>query len=566
MNTVDRSLLKLEDCLRHSNDSKRFLPAIRTAPLLLLIAVAITGAVAVVGSQLESAYFATHPYIYDPVSYMYISAEKFVRLQTEGLLPALIYELKESLYPWRSIPLLLVAPNLLAHPLGHMATSLPLFFLYVLILGWSTYKRGGSVFYAAASMVVTAAIPGLFDPRFGVGQFWLDFASAWALGVCYLCALNHQHSLHKSWLILAAAAFALAAWSRYVSVVYILLICGPIFLTTLALAPKRNRLTRKETLTQCGLLAATSLLLAGPFLISRFASVFIRYTEVGYGLNQTVAESFNALSGFLFSTLTTAEFLLLLCAAFVMNAAFAEKKDWTWVEFASRVWGLLALPVFVIFVLRAPQNGYVLWHEIPVACAALLLPCGRLGGRWAALCLSLSVAISAAALTAYNIGRTVEKIHKTEPEVMELKQLDTMLARHIAQLPPHVTWSPFFAEYHVMPNMVAFYSSGKLPNIPIPGLFTEHQSFWVQDYKTNDPQQIKEKVYSALDEKCGLAVVFDSAEGVVRAEKLGLLDNKISTEVSSYVLHRLSQSSNWHKISVINTKKFGPLAIYKRDM
>lgn len=533
--------------------------------LFVCLALALICMVAQIGYHVQTLHFANYSYIYDPVSYMYMNAKTYLRLQDQGLINTIGYELQKSCYPWRTIPLLLVAPGLLATPLGHMATSLPLMGLFAALLGWTSYRFGGSRLYAAAAIFVLLAIPGLFDTKFGVGQNWLDFASAWAVGVCYLCALNHERTLKTRWLVLAAIALTLGAWCRYVSCVYAVLICGPMLAYNWVTAWRTQKLTARATGRQALILVLSAALLAGPFLISRFADMYVRYTEVGYGLNQTVEAAYVGLSSVLLTALLNTSFITFVATIALANLLLTQFRVSASL-IVNRLWPVMAVPLLLVLVLRAPQNGYVLWHEIPILIAALVVPLGafKYSHTIAPRFLAAAILVGTSVLSWNNIHHHLEAATHPAPDVAELKLLDRQLADEIIKLPVNSTWSPFFAEYHVIPNMVAFYSNRRLASIPEPGLFTEHKAFWVQDYKTDNPTVISARVLQGLEANCAMAVVYESPEFIDRAQQLAILDNPISIEVSRQVLKHVAGSRNWQKVSTVTTNRFGTLAIYRR--
>jgi hypothetical protein len=533
--------------------------------LFITIALALIFLVAQIGYHVQTVHFANYSYIYDPVSYMYMNAKTFLRLQDSGLINTLFYELQKSGYPWRTVPLLLVAPDLLAAPLGHMATSLPLMGLFAALLGWTSYRRGGSLLYAAATPVVLLAIPGLFDTKFGVGQNWLDFASAWTVGACYLCALNHERTLKRQWLVMAALALTLGAWCRYVSCVYAVLICGPMLAYNWLAGWRTQKLSASAIGKQVLTLVSATLFLAGPFLYTRFADMYVRYTEVGYGLNQTIEAAYIGLSSVLLTALLNVPFLAFIASIALANLLLTQFRGASGL-IVNRLWPAVSVPLLLVLVLRAPQNGYVLWHEIPVLIAAVVVPLGTFKYSPKVLPgISAATLVVASSLLSFgNIQHQLERAAHPAPDVAELKFLDRTLADEIIKLPAESTWSPFFAEYHVIPNMVAFYSNHRLVRIPEPGLFTEHKAFWVQDYKTDSPTLISARVLKGVEANCAMVVVYDSPQQIDRAQRLAILGNPISIEVSRQVLKHVAHNSHWQKVSTINNQRFGTLAIYRR--
>lgn len=81
--------------------------------------------------RLEKIYRENYPYrSVDPVYYSYYNAKLSIRLSNEDRLSLVADEWSENnRFPLRTVPLLLFAPAWLAKPYGHMATSLPMFFI-----------------------------------------------------------------------------------------------------------------------------------------------------------------------------------------------------------------------------------------------------------------------------------------------------------------------------------------------------------------------------------------------------------------------------------------------------
>ena len=82
--------------------------------------------------------------------------------------------------------------------------------------------------YALAAMSVGVAVPGFFDPTFGLATNWLDLPASLWIGAAWLCLLNSKGARDGRWLAGLAVLASLAALSRYVAAAFALVAVGPV--------------------------------------------------------------------------------------------------------------------------------------------------------------------------------------------------------------------------------------------------------------------------------------------------------------------------------------------------
>jgi len=151
--------------------------------LLVILTVAVT----------QHNYFENHPYFYDPVTYSVRDISLYLEVKDQPRVAAAITEaMLNDRYPLRTIPLILTAPSVLAHPLGHMVTGGMVFLMLLVRFCWTVFKGSGSLLYGLAATALLAALPWHFDCRLGLGAYWLDTVSAYFLLLSALALINWE--------------------------------------------------------------------------------------------------------------------------------------------------------------------------------------------------------------------------------------------------------------------------------------------------------------------------------------------------------------------------------------
>ena len=201
----------------------------------------ITAIMGVVTGRIATTYSANYSYFFDPVGYHLQSIHVYKELDTASRLSVAWREwLDNPRSPLRTTPLVLIWPSLLANPLGHLATALPMLATFLILLGYTVYRRTEHLLYSLAVMALFCAIRGMFDPTLGLAVFWLDLHASYLVGAAALCLLNSSNGRNLVALALFALIAALATLSRFVA-------AGYLFLTGRKRLARRNGSADGET-------------------------------------------------------------------------------------------------------------------------------------------------------------------------------------------------------------------------------------------------------------------------------------------------------------------------------
>ena len=128
-----------------------------------------------------------------------------------------------------------------------------------------------------------------------------------------------------------------------------------------------------------------------------------------------------------------------------------------------------------------------------------------------------------------------------------------------------LNWMPYFDTVAPMPKPEAYYRFGSLLLGPTRQagrtLFsnTALQTFiWDVDYPGPNPEEISSTVYSVKARSVDIAVVFDDPHAA-----LGRFATVQADTVAYDMAARVQSDSQWEKIFVIDSAKYGPLAGYR---
>jgi hypothetical protein len=536
----------------------------------------LAGAVASYGAvRIQKTYYKKHPHFYDAVSYQYHNARLYERLKRESVVDVAAEEwFKNSRHPLRTTPLVLFAPELLRHPQGHMATSIPFLLLFLFLTGALLYARTASLAAVALALGGAALTPHFYDPQFGLAAAWLDLTAALIVGCAVLCLFlaEEAHAARPErfawgWHLAAGALLGLAPLARYVAVLYAFVLAAPVIgwfaWRILQRAPDLRRglwpAVRGPALTLFAFLAV-----AGSYLYAHFANNAHFYSTYGYNLGAGIiaAGAANLQAAARFFTYPVSAFLLALLVAFValmLRSGEAQKRA----EFYALVSWCCAAPwLMQSFVLRS-----LAVHPMNFALPFLLLLFAAAGGelwisarerRGRRLALG-GAGVLLALLSLFGIWTHLYRARHPDPGAIIAKAFDRETARRLIALGPDRVWLAMFDERSMMPTMEAYYESGIF--VAPAGqdrFFSVHASVFKGNYPGLSIAQMSDNIKQNLDDYVDLAVLPANVD-----REPPLYNNEYSREVARAVGAALAGDPRWEKIERAPESPYGPLDFYR---
>lgn len=540
------------------NESKIALAA------LAMWALVLTFALGVITIKIETSYLNNHSYFYDSVSYSFYNARLYTRIADEGRFSLAAQEwLTNPKHPLRTLSLLLFAPELLAHPMGHLATALPMLFIFLLLLGWTVYRRTAHIPYALACMMLFCAAPILFDPVMGFGAFWLDLPASFLVGAAALCLLNSSGARNLKWLAGFAALAALATLGRYVAAVYTLVACAPVLAYYLVQRWRQENNFLRAVLIPVGLIAAIIAIIAGYFLGAHYKYNVKFYTTFAYNVGYGVWDATQFVFGSLLQSIT-ATGIIFMAAIVIINVAlfrraFARERA----SLLISLWLAASVPLLLIFGIRDVGADHVTLYAVPLVFFAVVSPAPVVRDErargWLALLACAFVLVAVAAVWHLAQKNYYVATHASA-ESRAQKEFDVALAEALNREGGALVWIAYFQEYAWIPSMETFYRYKKLPLPAGGGFFEDHEALWTGRYTNMSPREVSERVYAASTKWLDVAVVFDDP---AQAEKNNWMDNAYSRAVAKYMAERIRTDANWRRAFVIESPRYGTLIGYR---
>jgi undecaprenyl pyrophosphate phosphatase UppP len=531
---------------------------------IFLNALALTGLMGFITRAIEKNYLSTHSYFYDCVSYSFYNARLFTRIADEGRFHLAAQEwLINPRHPLRTIAALVLAPETLAKQLGHMATALPMFFIFLLLLGWTVYKRTAHLAYALACMILFCAVPVFFDPLMGLAAFWLDLPASFLVGAAALCLLNADEGRKWKWVVGFAVLVSLAALSRYVAAVYAFVACAPVLVDALLRRWRRDGDVVRSVLQPVLLIAVVIGILAGYFLIAqlRFNTGF--YTTYAYGVGHGVLDSLRDVSASLlqFITLPGAIALAVICLVNLVIFARGERQDWH--ALIVSLWLASSVILLLVFGIREVGATHVTLYVVPLVYLAVVSPAPLdVDSRVRRWLTPLACAFAVVAVCAvWNEARgNFQKATHPSSAAQAQKNFDVALAQALDKEGERIVWMTYFQEYAWIPAMETFYRYHKLPLPAGGGFYEDHEELWVGHYPKLSPEQVSERVYAATVQWVDVAVVFDDTQ---RIETSDWINNAYSRTVAKAVAERIRADASWQRAFVVESERYGAVVGYR---
>ena len=532
---------------------------------LLFCALILTIAVGSIVYLIESRYLNNYSYFYDPVSYSFYNARLYVNLEENSRLELALKELVNNVrHPLRTIPLILLHPTLLAKNNGHLATALPMFFIFLYLLGWTVFERSSSLAYAIGCMILFCALRKMLDPRVGLPAYWLDLPAAFLVGAATLCLINSNESRNLKWLAAFAILASFATLSRYIAAAYTFIICAPILGYYLIKRYKEEGHFWATIFRPLIIISCITAILAGHFLVSHLKENIQFYSSYGYALNQNILASASNTLSLIVRFIGEKNVLFFLCAIFFVETIISKKnlspqKDTLFIS----LWLLLAVPLLLILVLRASGSQQAVLYAVPLIFFVAVSPIPnirdslnkRIYGLLSVIIIIVSIFIGGR--FAYN-----NYYHATHPspDARQQKEFEVALAHLLSKEERKIVWNAYFDEFTWVPTMETFYRYGKLPLPAGQSYFNAHKSAWQADYPNLTLAEINERIYSANNKWVDIALVMADPE---KAETNNWMTNSYSRSVSKFMAEKIPNDFNWKRVFQLQSRKYGAVSGYR---
>ncbi len=519
--------------------------------LLLVVATIISTWLTVAPWRIESTYLRNYGFFCDPSAYYVHNIHLHDYAKANGAWAAIQQEVQfNARHPLRTVPYLLVAPDLLVRMDGHLWTQTPFLWAFLALLSSVAYLRTRNLLFSLSTMTVFAALPFLYDPGVGLGAYWLDFTAACCLGSAALCLITYSQQRHWIWLLGTGAFFSATALARFSSAFYLLsFLAAALPLTLLSVFG----LDGKKLLKALFVMFAGAL--PGLVFVLAFYELNRTYYQTygfafGAPLSQSIEWTMQAIV-----RIMGVPVLTLLLTLMVVNVVQTKNKEQLKLQ-SIALWLPMSLALFVCLVVRAVSGTHPLVYFGPALIVAAMIPIDfrhwnqKVVNALSALLLICSTFLIAAA---YDVSR---KFANAAPPAARLaKRCDESLANLIVS-----SGAKSFLQFNdetVNPHLESFFKTGRSCSaFPI---FSRYDAYLEGMYPGQDRAAMIESIYKKTKKHVQLVAVFAKPED---ATKPGAFPSRLSAAIAQAVSAKVAADPSFKFVGCV-TSPTGLLSVYQ---
>ncbi|PWT81821.1 MAG: hypothetical protein C5B58_09240 [Acidobacteria bacterium] len=519
-------------------------------------------------ARIEDKYFETHRVFLDPAVYqehlykLWEASHQHNRLELAG--NELTNPAEGGGIPplaFRSVPLLLLNPDLLKDRHAHLITSGFSLFIFVLLALYTVYRRTGSFVYSMAVAALICSTPGMYEPVLGLGAFWLDLTAGFLGSAAMLCLINSKKGQYLGWL----AGFALLAGSsvlsRFVTGVYLFVQAGPLLVFYLL---HRWRATKSfvPVLAPVLVIGGVLCLLTGWYIWHQIPSQLFYYLNYGYGNTDPLTSCQLAFVTAL--SFVGQNFALVCSAIFLFQMIFGARVRWRGA--AELLWPAVAVGLFLGLSGEIGTSPQAMQYSCPLLLCALLCPIDwreRPEFGYSRSMRFFFTAIAPLILLVVAVTSLNQSLHgwlwrppRPSAEEKDRKALIDRLTDEIMQHFPDKVVGAYFDQFDEYAFVTAFEKYGRPPRL-LPGrAFDIRAEYLNADFPNKSPKELADMACREAIEKCDIVLVFNDPAAAFKPAPFdyGSCLNPYSEEIASRLAKLVQTDRNWKLLFVAPSK------------
>jgi hypothetical protein len=528
-------------------------------------------------ARIEDKYFETHRVFLDPAVYqehlykLWESSHQHNRFElAESELTNPIEGGEIPPLAFRSVPLLLLNPELLKSPRAHLITSGFSLFIFVLLAVYTVYRRTGSSLYSMAVGTLICFTPGIYGPVLGLGAFWLDLTAGFLGSAAVICLINSKNGLHLGWLIGFALLGGASLMSRFVTGVYLFVQAAPLLVFYLV---QRWRQTKSfvSVLVPVIAIGGVLCLLTGWYIWHQTPTQLFYYLNYGYGN----ADPFVSCQRAFITALNFIgmNFALICSAIFLFQMIFGARVRWRGT--AESLWPAIAVGLFLGLSGQIGTSPQAMQYSCPLLLFALLSPidwrkASELGHSRPMRLLFTAVAsliLLVVAVTSLNQSLHDSLWRPPKPSAVERdrKALNDRLTDEIMRRFPDKVIGAYFDQFDEYAFVTAFERYGRTPHLLAHRVFDIRAEYLKADFPNKSPKELADMACREAVEKCDIVLVFNDPAAAFKPAPFdyGWCLNPYSEEIASRLAKLVRTDPNWKLLFVAPSKYLpGGVAAY----
>jgi hypothetical protein len=528
-------------------------------------------------ARIEDKYFQSHRVFLDPAVYQEHLFKLWEASQHHNRFELAGNELTNAVdggqvppFAFRSIPILLLDPELLKSPHAHLITSGLSLFIFVLLALHTVYRRTGSFLYSITAGALICFAPGIYGRVLGLGAFWLDLSAGFLGSAAILCLLNSKKGQYVGWLTGFAVLAGSSLLSRFVTGIYLFVQAAPLLSFYLIQQWKQTKSVRavlKPVIVIGGILFA----LIGWYVWHQTPSQLFYYLHYSYGNADPLVSCQRA---FVTAIGFVGEDIALVCSAiFVFQVIFGARIRWR--GLAETFWPAVAVGLFLGLSGQIGTSPQAMQYSCPLLLFALLCPIdwrqgaefgyGRPMGIFLKAIAPFLLLVVAGTSLNQSLHDSLWRPPRPTPEEQDRKTLVDRLTDQIMQHFPDKVLGAYFDQFDEYAFVPAFEKYGRAPHLLAHRVFDIRAEYLKADFPNKSPEELADMACREAAEKCDIVLVFNDPTAAFKPAPFdyGWCLNPYSEQIASRLAKMVQTDPNWKLLFVAPSKYLpGGVAAY----
>jgi hypothetical protein len=527
--------------------------------LCVVLAGFLTTAAGVVSLRCSRIYYATSFHHFDSCCHRYRAVE-YCQMGPYQSLPAI---LKQALSEKDGLDLFLralLAPTTLGHFYGHLVVLLPFLALFLFLLLWYVYQRSGSLLLALAVGAFLFVLPMIYDPVYGISDFWKDNLGTWLLGGAAVSWLLSEGMVRRGWSALSSVLLGMLVMQRTAEAVY----AAPLFAVVFLIAAWRcwRGAGWRKALADAAVFVVPASVLTGLVACLQWDSLYDYYFRSAYDYG-----TFSSVTAYLLHVggdfARGRAFLGWTLGGCALGLVVLVRRRQQVGELLTSLWWVIALPLGIILTKGHYHHFLTLWFPLVLVLFAALMPRG-LRPAWRGP-LAVVLLLLAAWCSAKEYRRDVAEVRRQAQDNVDVYRLFDQMADVLVATPAPRRVGFLFDECYGELWSQVYFNRGTWLEAPR-YFMSVHDSYYRFNFPGLTPPEIANKILATMERDGGLVfAAFDLNDLFTNPNFSDRSQDRFAVQVIRAQMDHLQKSPHWRAVASVFSIRFGTVVVYEHS-
>lgn len=515
---------------------------VKTSPFISIVitALAITVIVGTCTYYVMRLYQTLMPIWVEQAGYSQWPMLRFWALMHEDGFWHAVFLIKGEKHLLQLIVLGIFAPQLLTWFHSPLVMALPTLAVFLILFGWSVYKRIGQLGYSIASMLLYCSIAQMTFHAYGLGSGFADWQSMFLLSAAALSLIHALMQPGIFWIRWFSILVSLAVLARTTSVFYAVVICAPMVALYLI-----EQFKREGSVKQVGITIVNIFVIIFPvaMIVLGQLAVMLRYygPTNAWQLHQSYSVAVENIFQLLVSFMGVP--LILICIVlflFQVYKGYSGGYKFSSPEIAV-VWWIVGYLGFLIAYGYTSTVPKEVMYVVPGLFLFFLAPVWVRNDNTSLYnFLTVGISIISIGLFAWNFYHNIERAHLTTPERDAVREVQYEMARIISSLPSSTIWQSYASvDWGIPVTLITQYEFGEYRQYGGDHFFYNKQAYWETWYPDMSVDELQLDLYDRTVNCIDAVVVLRDTETLPDGME------EYSFSIAAYIADRVKNDPKW---------------------